>query len=61
METQDDQLIEFFKKSGANDEQSKTMASQLKKRARQLSGQRGCTELEALEHLLKRILEAREA
>ena len=61
METSDDQLIEFFKKSGANDEQSKTMASQLIKRAGQISKQRGCTEMEALEQLLKRIVEAREA
>jgi hypothetical protein len=58
MDNADEQLIEFFKKSGANEKQSQTMANQLVKRAGQLSRQKGWTELEALEYLLKRIAEA---
>jgi len=58
MDNADEQLIEFFKKSGANEKQSQTMANQLVKRAGQLSRQKGWTELEALEYLLKRIGEA---
>jgi hypothetical protein len=33
MDNADEQLIEFFKKSGANEKQSQTMANQLVKRA----------------------------
>ena len=58
MDNADEQLIGFFKKSGANEKQSQTMANQLVKRAGQLSRQKGWTELEALEYLLKRIAEA---
>jgi hypothetical protein len=61
METPDEQLIEFFIKSGADDTQSKIMARQLIKRAGQLSEQQGWTKFEALQYLMKRIVEARGA
>jgi len=58
MDKSEEQLMEFFKQSGADESQSKTMAKQMVKRAGQLSKERGWTEVEAMQHLLKLFVEA---
>lgn len=60
MEKTESELIEFFKKSGADDVQSATMAKQMIKRTRQLSEERGWSEFEAMQHLLKLFVEAQQ-
>lgn len=47
----------LFKQMGADELQSQRMASQLLKRASQLAKEQSISELEALEILLKKILE----
>jgi hypothetical protein len=58
MNKEEEQLVEFFKQSGADEAQSRTMAKQMIKRVGQLSRERGWTEVEALRHLLKLFVEA---
>ena len=60
MKNTEKQLIEFFKQSGASDTQSATMASQMIKRSGQLSVERGWTETQAMEYLLKLFVEAQQ-
>lgn len=55
-----EQLIEFFKQSGANHSQAKMMSKQMIKRGGQLAEKRGWTETKAIEYLLKLFLEVRE-
>jgi hypothetical protein len=55
-----DQLAEMFLKMGAERAQADVMAKQLWKRAGQLARERGISEVEALETLLKRVIQARE-
>ena len=54
------QLVDFFLSSGASDEQSKVMAKQMIKRAAQLSDERGWSDVEAMQHLLKLFVEAQQ-
>ena len=61
MENTEEQLIEFFKSSGASDAQSEVMARQMMKRASQLSEERGWTDVEAMQHLLKLFVEAQQS
>lgn len=51
-------LTQFFQNKGADDAQALRMASQLMKRARQLAETKAISEKEALEQLLKKIIEA---
>jgi hypothetical protein len=54
-------LIEsLFLKMGASEKKARTMASQLLKRACQIANEQEITVIEAVERLLKQILEARE-
>jgi hypothetical protein len=55
------QLVEFFMRSGANEAQSEVMATQMIKRAAQLSEERGWSDVEAMQHLLKLFVEAQQA
>jgi hypothetical protein len=50
-------LQDLFKQIGANELQSQRMASQLLKRANQLAEEESISEAEALENLLKKIIE----
>ena len=59
MEKTEEQLVEFFKQSGANKTQSATLAKQMIKRAGQLSKEREWSEIEAMQYLLKLFVEAR--
>ncbi|MCB1124407.1 MAG: hypothetical protein KJT03_22840 [Verrucomicrobiae bacterium] len=59
MDIREEQLIEFFKKSGANEEQARVMSRQMVRRATQLATERGWSEVQAMQHLLKLFLEAR--
>jgi hypothetical protein len=49
----------LFLKMGAPEKQAHTMACQLLKRAQQIAQERGITLVEAVEMLLKRVIEAR--
>jgi len=60
MDKTEEQLIDFFKSSGANEAQSKVMAKQMIKRASQLSEERGWSDVEAMQHLLKLFVEAQQ-
>ena len=51
-------LTQFFQNKGADDVQALRMASQLMKRARQLAETKAISKKEALEQLLKKIIEA---
>tara|TARA_B100002019_G_C20931658_1_gene432437 strand:- start:181 stop:360 length:180 start_codon:yes stop_codon:yes gene_type:complete len=51
-------LTQFFQNKGADNAQAMRMASQLMKRARQLAETKAIPEKEALEQLLKKIIEA---
>ena len=51
-------LTQFFQNKGADESQALRMASQLIKRARQLAETKSISEKEALEQLLKKIIEA---
>ena len=56
------ELIEsLFIKMGAPEQQAQVMAAQLLKRAQQIAGERGITLVEAVEILLKRVVEAQES
>lgn len=56
------ELIEsLFLKMGAPEKQARTMASQLLKRARQIADERKLTLLEAVESLLKQVVDARKS
>ena len=48
----------LFIKMGSHEEQARTMAAQLLKRARQIVDERGITLVEAVEGLLKQIVDA---
>ena len=50
-------LQDLFKQIGADELQSQRMASQLLKRANQLAEEESISEAEALENLLKKIIE----
>ena len=61
--TDEEQLVQvatLFERMGAEAEQARVMAGQLLKRSKQISLERGITEIEALEGLLKQVIEARE-
>jgi hypothetical protein len=55
-----DQVASLFQRLGADRDASQVMAKQLLKRARQISRERNISELEALENLLKQVVEARQ-
>ena len=54
-----DEVALLFINMGAGQAQAQTMAKQLLKRARQIAQSRDMTEIEALETLLKRVIEVR--
>lgn len=61
--TDEEQLVQvatLLERMGAEAEQARVMAGQLLKRSKQISLERGITEIEALEGLLKQVIEARE-
>ena len=58
-EKQLDLIQSLFLKMGAPEKQARTMASQLLKRARQIAQEREVTLIEAVETLLKQILNTR--
>ena len=63
METEQDQLNlirSLFLKMGASEEQAKTMASQLLKRAGQIASDRDISIVEAVGFLLKQVVEAQQ-
>jgi hypothetical protein len=60
MDDTENQLIDFFKSSGATEAQSEIMARQMIKRASQLSEERGWTDVESMQHLLKLFVEAQQ-
>lgn len=60
METTKEQLVEFFKQSGASEFQAETMTRQMIKRAGQLSKERRISEVEAMQYLLKLFVEAQQ-
>lgn len=60
MDKTEKQLIEFFKSAGATEAQSEVMAKQMIKRAAQLSEERGWSDVEAMQYLLKLFVEAQE-
>ena len=61
MDDTEKQLIEFFKSSGATEAQSEILMRQMIKRASQLSKERGWTEVESMQHLLKLFVEAQQS
>ena len=63
MENEPDQLNlikSLFLKMGASEDQAQTMASQLLKRAGQIAAERDISNVEAVEILLKQVVEARQ-
>lgn len=60
MEDNKEQLMEFFKQSGASDLQAETMTRQMIKRAGQLSEERGISEVDAMQYLLELFVEAQQ-
>lgn len=54
-----EQVAALFKRFGAEGAQANVMASQLLKRSKQIAQERNISELEALETLLKQVIEAR--
>jgi hypothetical protein len=63
METERDQLNmirSLFLKMGASEDQAQTMASQLLKRAGQIASDRNISIVEAVEILLKQVIEAQQ-
>ena len=60
MEGNKEQLMEFFKQSGASELQAETMTRQMLKRAGQLSEERGISEVEAMQYLLELFVEAQQ-
>jgi hypothetical protein len=59
-QNQCDEVAMLFIQFGADSSQAQTMARQLIKRSRQIALERDLSELEALETLLKQVIEARE-
>lgn len=59
-EKQLEQISSLFTRLGAESAQAEVMARQLLKRAKQIAVERDMTELEALENLLKQVVEARQ-
>ena len=57
MDATEKMLQDLFKQMGADQLQSQRMASQLLKRANQLAKEESISEIEALQNLLKKILE----
>ena len=57
MDAKEKMLQDLFKQMGADELQSQRMASQLLKRANQLAKEESISEIEALQNLLKKILE----
>jgi hypothetical protein len=57
MDAKETMLQGLFKQMGADEVQSQVMASQLLKRASQVAKEESISEVEALETLLKKILE----
>ncbi|MFL2847931.1 MAG: hypothetical protein ACJZ9B_03035 [Coraliomargaritaceae bacterium] len=57
MDKTEKMLQELFKQIGADELQSQRMASQLLKRANQVAKEESISETEALENLLKKIIE----
>ena len=57
MDATEKMLQDLFKQMGADKLQSQRMASQLLKRANQLAKEESISEIEALQNLLKKILE----
>lgn len=55
-----DQVTALFVRLGAEPAQADVMARQLLKRAKQLAQERKISELDALESLLKQVIEARQ-
>lgn len=55
-----EQVASIFINLGAERSQAKLMAKQLLKRAKQIADERNITEPEALENLLKQVIEARQ-
>ena len=55
-----EQVRSLLVRLGAEPPRAEVMAGQLLKRARQISVERGITEVEALENLLKQVVEARQ-
>jgi hypothetical protein len=60
-DSQVEQVSALFIRMGAEREASQVMARQLLKRSKQIAAERGVSELEALEKLLKQVVEARES
>jgi hypothetical protein len=63
MENEPDQLNlikSLFLKMGASEDQAQTMASQLLKRAGQIAAERDISNVEAVEILLKQVIEAQQ-
>jgi hypothetical protein len=59
MDAKETMLQGLFKQMGADEVQSQRMASQLLKRANQVAKEESISEVEALETLLKKILEGK--
>ena len=59
MDATEKMLQDLFKQMGADELQSQRMASQLLKRANQLAKEESISEIEALQNLLKKILEGK--
>ena len=57
MDATEKMLQDLFNQMGANELQSRRMASQLLKRANQLAEKESISEIEALQNLLKRIID----
>ena len=57
MDATEKMLQDLFKQMGADELQSQRMASQILKRANQLAKEESISEIEALQNLLKKILE----
>ena len=57
MDATEKMLQDLFTQMGADELQSQRMASQLLKRANQLAKEESISEIEALQNLLKKILE----
>lgn len=55
-----EQVAALFKRFGAEDGQANVMAKQLLRRSVQIAEERNISELEALEGLLKQVIEARQ-
>lgn len=59
-ESQLERVAVILTRLGAEPSQAKVMASQLMKRAGQVAQEQGISEVEALQNLLKQVIEARQ-